>query len=150
MEKEILVTASYYKQKYYFNPKFDAIPAEIRNEIRALCIMTAEKIHGVLTLGFYRNGDIFFEASGEETDYEYDEIGAQLEIKEIKREKMEMFASLRLWYLMYQTKYGEVFREILILVNNENKTQNEIVDMLCEKYGQEIRDTIVEIVNTIS
>lgn len=150
MEKEILVTASYYKQKYYFNPQFDAIPAEIRNEVRALCIMVAEKIHGALTIGFYENGDVFLEASGEETDYEYDEIGAQLEIREIKKEKVEMLRSLRLWYLMYQTEYGEVFREILTLVNNKKKTSNEIIDILCEKYGQETRDMIVEIVNTIS
>mgnify|MGYP006894339477 CR=1 FL=1 len=113
MDKKIFISASYYKQRYYANPEFDDVPVEIRNEMRALCIMLAEKLHGIVSVGFYSNGDIFFEAMAEESDYEYDEIGAHLEIKQIEKEKSKTLKALRLWYLMYKTEYGDKMRDMI-------------------------------------
>ena len=105
MEKQIFITASYYKQKYYANPRFDGLPADIRNHMRDLSIMLAEKLHGVISLGFYPSGDVFYEIDAEEGDFEFDHIGAKLELKEIEQENKERFKTMKLWYLMYQTEY---------------------------------------------
>lgn len=149
MEKNILISASHYKQKYYENPLYEELPAEIRNEMRVLCIMLAEKLHGIITLGFHTNGDVFLEVFPEEGDYEHDEIGAQLEIKEVEEENAETFKRMKLWYLMYQTNYGELFRQTLTLFHTEKKPVSEIIEILCSKYGWAVKDTIEEIIETI-
>ena len=150
MEKQIFISASYYKQKYYANPQYEGLPAEIRNEMRTLCIMTAEKLHGIITLGFDESGDVFLEIAAEEGDHEYDEIGAQLEVKDIEKENADVFRKMKLWYLMYQTEYGELFREILMLFHKEKKSPSEIVTILCNKYGDEKEESILEIIETMS
>lgn len=149
MEKYIFISASYYKQKYYANPKFEGLPVDIRNDMRDLCIMLAEKLHGVITLGFYPSGDVFFEVDQEEGDFEFDEIGAKLELKEVENENKERFKTMKLWYLMYQTEYGELFREILMLHHNEKKNREQIIDALCQKHGEHVEDMVKEIIETI-
>lgn len=147
MEKQIFISASYYKQKYYANPRFDGLPVDIRNEMRDLSIMLAEKLHGIITLGFYPSGDVFFEIDQEDGDFEFDEIGAKLELKEIEAENKERFKTMKLWYLMYQTQYGGLFREILIL--NKKKSKEEIIKALCQKHGDDVEETVVEIIETL-
>lgn len=149
MDRQIFISASYYKQKYYANPQYEGLPAEIRNEMRVLCIMLAEKLHGIITLGFYPNGDVFLNVTPEEGDHEHDEIGAQLEIKDVEKENADTFKKMKLWYLMYQTNYGELFRETLTLFHTEKKSASEIVEILCSKYGEAVKDTIEEIIETI-
>lgn len=149
MDKQIFISATYYKQKYYTNPEFEGLPVEIRNDMRVLCIMLAEKLHGVITLGFHPSGDVFFEIEPEDGDLEYDEIGARLELKEIEEENKEKFKTMKLWYLMYQTEYGEFLREILVLLHSENKTTKEIIDILSKKYSRDMTDTVREIVETM-
>ncbi|HHX63067.1 MAG TPA: hypothetical protein GX707_20505 [Epulopiscium sp.] len=149
MDKQIFISASYYKQKYYANPKFEGLPVEIRNEMRDLCIMLAEKLHGVITLGFHLSGDVFFEIEAEEDDFDYDEIGSRLELKDIEEENKERFKTMKLWYLMYQTEYGDLFREILSLYHSQKKTSDEIIDILSSKYNQDMTDMVVEILESI-
>lgn len=150
MQKQIFISASYYKQKYYANPQYEKMPAEIRNQMRSLCIMLAEKLHGVITLGFDQGGDVFLEITAEEGDHEYDEIGAQLEVKDVEKENAEVFRKMKLWYLMYQTEYGELFREVLKLFHKEKKSSSEIVAILCNKYGDGKKESIQEIIETIA
>lgn len=149
MNKQIFISASYYKQKYYANPKFEGLPVDIRNYMRDLSIMLAEKLHGIITLGFYANGDVFFEINAEENDFEFDEIGARLELKEVEEENEEKFKTMKLWYLMYQTDYGEIFRQIMVLSEGADKTWDEIIEILSEEHGEDKRDVIAEIIETI-
>lgn len=111
MNKEILISASFYKQKYYENPDFSDLPEEIKKEIKQLCIITAENLQSIITLGFYPDGDVFIEAAAEEYDFDYDEIGVRLELKEIEQEYGPILEKLRLWYVVYRTDYGEQLRE---------------------------------------
>ncbi|WP_058486499.1 DUF6145 family protein [Defluviitalea phaphyphila] len=114
MNKKVVFAASYYTQKYYSNPEFDDIPTAIRNEIRTLCISLAEKLHGIFIIGFYENGEIYFEARAEESDYDFDEIGVSLEIKRIEEEKSKLLKMLRLWYIMYKTEEGQAIKEEIL------------------------------------
>lgn len=150
MDKQIFISASYYKQKYYANPKYEGMPAEIRNQMRSLCIMLAEKLHGIITLGFDPTGEVFFEIAPEEGDQEYDEIGAQLELKDVETEHEEVLKKMKLWYLMYQTEFGELFREVMMLSHVEKKPSTEIVEVLSGKYGESMKSTIEDIVETMA
>lgn len=103
MDKIILISASSYTQMYHLNPEFKSLPTDIRNELRYICIPLAEKLHCIFTIGFYNDGSIYIEASAEEVDYDFDEIGSQLEIKKLQKEKAELLKALQLWYKLYKT-----------------------------------------------
>ncbi len=102
MKKDILSAASCYNKKYYINPDMEkSLPPQIREELKAIVASMAEKLHCVFTIGFYENGDVYIETMGEENDFDFDDIGAKLEINKIKREKSEFLGSLSLWYKIY-------------------------------------------------
>lgn len=103
MDKIVLVSASSYTQMYYLNPEFKSLPTDIRNKLRYICIPLAEKLHCIFTIGFYNDGSIYIEASAEEVDYDFDEIGSQLEIKKVQKEKAKLLKALQLWYKLYKT-----------------------------------------------
>ncbi|NLK97470.1 DUF6145 family protein [Defluviitalea saccharophila] len=124
MEKKVIFSASYYTQKYYSNPEFDGIPTAIRNEIRMICIALAEKLHAIFTIGFYEDGEVYFEARAEESDYDFDEIGVPLEIKRLESEQSELIKMLRLWYKIYKTPEGEVLKETILKETEKRKNSN--------------------------
>ena len=88
MEKQILAVASYEKQKYFIEPKFGALPEGIQKELKVMCVLTAQKLCCTFLVGFEREGDIYFETIKPEQCIDFDDIGAELEIKRIQeREK---------------------------------------------------------------
>ncbi len=107
MKKNTLGAASFYKKGYSFNPEFDNLPMDIKNEIRIICTYYAEKLHGVFTMGFYEDGSVYFEAFGDESDYDYDEIGSKLEIDKLAKEKNELIRALGMWYSIFKTQEGK-------------------------------------------
>lgn len=104
--KKILAVASYEKQKYYLEQAFQALPASIQEEVRVLCVLLAQKLMCTFVVGFYEDGQVYFETVLREDDFNFDDIGAQLEIKEIYRKKKDLLASLSLWYRIYFTEEG--------------------------------------------
>ncbi len=97
--RETLFASSVYKQKYFFNAKFNGLPPQIQEELRVLIIPLCQKIHGIIEVGFYKDdGEVFIETSCNDGDYRYDEIGAKLEIDRLLREQKEFFKQLELWY----------------------------------------------------
>ncbi len=97
--KETLFASSCYNQKYYFNPKFSSLPAQIQEELRTHIVPLSAKIHGIIEVGFYEDdGEIYIETSCEETDYRFDEIGAKLEVDKLLRVEKEFFGQIALWY----------------------------------------------------
>lgn len=114
MEKIVLASASCYNQLYYLNPEFNELPTDIRNELRYICVPLAEKLHGIFTVGFYTDGSVYMEATGEEVDVDFDEIGSKLEVKKLESLKKEFLKALQLWYVVYKTPEGEKLKEILV------------------------------------
>lgn len=98
-EERVLAVANAYQQKYYLNPRFQNLPSEIKKEIKMLCVEFVEEIGGVLALSFREEDDslqlVTYRA---EDDMVFDEIGAELRIKEYQREKEELFRQLELYY----------------------------------------------------
>lgn len=100
-EKIVLCGASSYEKKYYLNPDFDALPENIKDELKIMCVLYTEDVGGILTLVFEADGELCFEVTTEETDLLFDEIGSRLKIKELQRTKEELLQSLQLYYKVF-------------------------------------------------
>ncbi len=94
----VLCGASSYEKKYYFNPEFGKLPDEVKQTLQIICVEFAEKCGGVFTVEFDSDGDLKLVTNAEEVDALYDDIGAELEIKNLRRTQAELFEELTLFY----------------------------------------------------
>lgn len=94
----VLCGASVYEQKYYFNKDFDKLPEAVKKELNIICVLFTEEIGGVFRIVFDEDGEILIETDADENDYLYDEIGSRLMVKEIQKNRQELFEELRLFY----------------------------------------------------
>ena len=98
LNKKIIASASCYNKKFFQNPEFNKLPKEILNDIKEICVVLAEKTHGIFTIGLYENGEVFLETMALSNDFDYDEIGAKLEIKKLETQEKDLFNKISLWY----------------------------------------------------
>lgn len=140
MERELLISVSPYVQKYYINEKFNDLPEDIKETLRAKLAVIAEKIHAIISLGFSNGSEIYLEYKYEDLSY-MDEIGAELRIKKFQTEEAELLKSIKMWYMIYHTPNGMIVREIIVL-QKEGKTKETIHHALVEKYGEAFEDFI--------
>lgn len=104
MSDVTLCGASYYEQKYYFNPEFDKLPTQIKEELQIMVVSYTEKVGGVLTMVFDEEGNLQFQVQSLDGDGRFDEIGSALEIKKLQVEKREFLESLELFYKTFILK----------------------------------------------
>lgn len=100
-EKIVLCASNSYEKKYYLNPDFEALPEQIKNELKIMCVLYTEEIGGILALKYEEDGTLVFEVSSEENDFMFDEIGSRLKIKELQQTKEELLQSLELYYKVF-------------------------------------------------
>ncbi|MBR9947974.1 hypothetical protein KE530_16335 [Clostridiaceae bacterium Marseille-Q4145] len=100
-DKVVLCGASAYEKKYYLNEDFKALPQQIQDELKIMCVLFTEDIGGVLTLVFDEEGNLLLEVSANEGDLLYDDIGSELKIRQIRKEKAELLQSLELYYKVF-------------------------------------------------
>ena len=100
-DRVVLCGASSYEKKYYLNEDFKALPQQIQDELKIMCVLFTEDIGGVLTLVFDEEGNLLLEVSADEGDLLYDEIGSGLKIRQIQKEKAELLQSLELYYKVF-------------------------------------------------
>ncbi|MGL4738023.1 MAG: DUF6145 family protein, partial [Cellulosilyticaceae bacterium] len=93
MEKKLVICASPYEHKYFIEPGFEDIPASIKEELIEAIASIAEKVNGIISLGFNDEGNIYIEQNSQE-DVFVDDIGSALEIKRFQVEKKEILKSL--------------------------------------------------------
>ena len=86
----ILCSASKYTQKYY--------STEVKKELRILCTLFTEDVGGIIMLVFDSMGNLNIVTDAAEEDILYDEIGCDLKIKQIRKEKKELFEQLELYF----------------------------------------------------
>lgn len=100
-DRVVLCGANAYEQKYYLNEDFRSLPSQIQDELKIMCVLFTEDVGGVLTLVFEENGELLLEVSADEGDLLYDEIGSELKIRQIQREKSELLRALELYYKVF-------------------------------------------------
>lgn len=93
-----LCAASAYEQKYYLNPFYEKLPESIRKELQIISVLFTEEIGGRFLMEFDDGGNLMFRTEAYESDYNYDEIGAALMIKEIRKNRGELLEQLELYY----------------------------------------------------
>ena len=94
----VLCGSNAYDKKYYFNPQFEKLPENVREELQIMCVLFTEEVGVIFTIGFTPNGNVVMDTRAEEGDLLYDEIGSALLIKKLRREKQEVFQSLEIYY----------------------------------------------------
>lgn len=102
--KNVIGGASVYSKKYFLNPEYNKLPNQVLDEIHELCVFYAQKLHCVFTINFSDEGKIYFETRAMETDYNFDEIGAKLDVDKLIRDKEAFIASLELWHKVFIRK----------------------------------------------
>lgn len=137
MERTIVISASPYNHKYYFEPSYNDIPSEIQEELIESIAAIAEKVNAIISLGFDEVGHIFIEQTADESVFA-DGIGAELEIKRFQKEKDELLKSLQLWYMIYRSEQGQIVKEI-VLMQSKGLELEDILDEIEAKYGEEAR-----------
>lgn len=100
-DRVVLCAANAYEQKYYFNEDFKSLPEQIQEELKIMCVLFTEDVGGILTLEFDEDGKLLLEVSTDEGDLLYDEIGSELKIRKIQREKEELLQNLELFYKVF-------------------------------------------------
>lgn len=97
-DKVILCGSSSYEKIFYFNPEFDSLPKQIKDELQIMCVLFTEDVGGILTMEYDEKGNLDFQVISEEGDYLFDEIGSVLKIKEYQETKKELLEALELYY----------------------------------------------------
>ena len=100
-DKIVLCGSSKYTKKYYLNEDFNGLPKQIKDELKILCVLYTEEIGGTLELQFDDDGSLSLVTNAEEGDLLYDEIGSVLKIKQLRRDKAELFESLENYYKIF-------------------------------------------------
>lgn len=100
-EEVVLCAANAYNKKYYFNETFSSLPQGIKDELHILCVLFTADVGGVLQLVFDEEGNLQMRTQTQEDDILYDEIGSVLKVKQMQREKEELFESLEMYYRVF-------------------------------------------------
>lgn len=98
MENKVLCGASYYEQKYYLNPFYEALPEPVKNELKILCVLFVQDVSGIIMLEFDKDGNLQIMVTARDDDIYFDEIGSELKIKQMRQEKEELFRQLEEYY----------------------------------------------------
>ncbi|MBR6770298.1 MAG: hypothetical protein IKM28_03525 [Lachnospiraceae bacterium] len=99
--KTVLCGANAYEQKYYFNQRFDCLPQSVKDELHIICVLFTEEVGGIFTIAFEEDGGVVMETNAAEDDFLYDEISSGLMVREIRRNRQELFEALSLYYRIF-------------------------------------------------
>ena len=94
----VLCGASSYEKKYYFNQDFSKLPDQVKDTLHILCVEFTEKCGGTFLIKLDESGGLLLVTDAEEADALYDEIGAELEIKNLQKTQRQLFEEISLFY----------------------------------------------------
>ena len=97
-EKVVLCGANSYTQKFYLDERFDNLPDQVKDELKAICVLYVEDVGGILTMEFDEDGSLQLTVASDPGDYLFDEIGSVLKIKQIQNKHRELLESLEVYY----------------------------------------------------
>ena len=100
-ENVVLCVSNSYEKKYYFNPDFDKLPDDVKNELKIMCVLFKEEVSGILDMDFAEEGNLLFKSSADEGDLLYDEIACGMLVKKYQYEKRELLESLEMFFKVF-------------------------------------------------
>ncbi len=100
-DRVVLCASSSYEKKFWLSDDFGALPEQIKQELKIMCVLFTEDIGGILSLEFEEDGTLMMRVDSKEDDFLYDEIGNVLKIKQLQREKAELMEALELYYKVF-------------------------------------------------
>lgn len=100
-EEVVLCAASAYDKKYYFNEDFNQLPDEVKDELKAVSVLFTEDIGGILILQFTEDGSLELKTEADEGDVLFDDIGSGLKIRQLQRDKAELFEAIEMFYRVF-------------------------------------------------
>lgn len=100
-DKKVLCAASAYEKKFYLNPEFESLPDSIKKELQIMCVLYTEDVGGILAVVYNEDGTLDLQVSQRDGDLRFDEIGSALKIKEMQKEKTELFEALQMFYRVF-------------------------------------------------
>ncbi len=100
-DRIVLCGSSAYTKKYYLNEDFENLPQKVKDELQIMCVLYTEDVGGILTLVFEEDGTLEFEASADEGDLLFDEIGSVLKIKQMRNEKQDLLEALEMYFKVF-------------------------------------------------
>lgn len=100
-DRIVLCASNAYEKKYYLNEDFEALPQQIKDELKIMCVLFTEDVGGILSLVYEPDGTLVFDVDADEGDLLYDEIGSVLLIKRMREEKRELLESLELYFKVF-------------------------------------------------
>lgn len=54
----VLCGSNAYDKKYYFNPQFEKLPENVREELQIMCVLFTEEVGGILPSALLRTGTL--------------------------------------------------------------------------------------------
>ena len=100
-ENVVLCAASAYEEKFYLNEDFAMLPESIKQELQIICVLFTAEVGGVLVMEFEPDGRLKLRVDVAEEDLLFDEIGSGLKIRQLQRERAELFESLEMYYKVF-------------------------------------------------
>lgn len=99
-EKIVLCGANSHNKKYYLNEDFESLPAQIKDELKIMCVLFTVEVGGILTLSFDDEGELIFDVTSEE-EFLFDEIGSALKMKELQKTKSDLLEAIQIYYRVF-------------------------------------------------
>lgn len=100
-EDIVLCAASAYSKSYYFNDDFSSLPEQVQDELKIICVLFTEDIGGIIQFAFEEDGSLSIRTRADEEDILYDDIGSVLKVKQLQREKRELFEGLETYFKVF-------------------------------------------------
>lgn len=97
-EGKVLCGSNSYTEKFYFNDELRSIPEPVKRELQMMCVSFTEQVGGTLMVSFTEQGELRLELGKDDADYLYDDIEAELAIRQLQKEKQELFLQLEEYY----------------------------------------------------
>ena len=99
--------SSSYEKIFYFNPEFDSLPKQIKEELQIMCVLFTEDVGGILRLEFDETGNLNLTVESKEDDFFFDEIGSVLKIKQLRAEKRELLENMETYFRVFFLQEGQ-------------------------------------------
>lgn len=97
-DNKVLCGANSYEEKFYLNPVYEALPQQVKDELKILCVLFVNEVGGIIILEFNDTGDLRIVVTRNDDDFFYDDIESELQVRRMQKDNEELFGMLEKYY----------------------------------------------------